>query len=78
MNLDAMLEDLEELVLCESFSADHEAVARSAKVVADQGPGCSDAAETIVIDGVTHLRWSFGAPRALCSATTTRSGRSGR
>ncbi|WP_371783630.1 M20/M25/M40 family metallo-hydrolase [Streptosporangium subroseum] len=66
MNLNAMLEDLEELVVCESFSADHEAVARSAKVVADQGARLLGARpETIVIDGVTHLRWSFGAPRAL-------------
>ncbi|AWS49012.1 glutamate carboxypeptidase [Streptosporangium sp. 'caverna'] len=61
-----MLEDLEELVLCESFSADHEAVARSAEVVADQGTRLLGARpETIVIDGVTHLRWSFGTPRAL-------------
>ncbi|WP_204358411.1 M20/M25/M40 family metallo-hydrolase [Streptosporangium sp. 'caverna'] len=66
MNLNAMLEDLEELVLCESFSADHEAVARSAEVVADQGTRLLGARpETIVIDGVTHLRWSFGTPRAL-------------
>ena len=61
-----MLEDLEELVVCESFSADHGAVARSAKVVADQGTRLLGARpETIVIDGVTHLRWSFGTPRVL-------------
>ncbi|MER6826045.1 M20 family metallopeptidase [Streptosporangium sp. NPDC000563] len=66
MNLDVMLEDLEELVACESFSADHEAVARSARVVADQGFRRLGArAETIVIDGVTHLRWTFGTPRVL-------------
>jgi glutamate carboxypeptidase len=66
VNLNAMLEDLEELVVCESFSADHEAVARSAKVVADQGTRLLGARpETIVIDGVAHLRWSFGTPRAL-------------
>jgi glutamate carboxypeptidase len=66
MNLGHILEDLEELVVCESFSADHEAVARSAKVVADQGARLLGARpETIVIDGVTHLRWSFGTPRAL-------------
>ena len=59
-----MLDDLEELVVCESFSADHEAVARSAKVVAEQGARRLGAApETIVIDGVTHLRWRFGTPR---------------
>ncbi|MFF5207032.1 M20 family metallopeptidase [Streptosporangium sp. NPDC000396] len=66
MNLDRMLQDLEELVVCESFSADHEAVARSAGVVADQGYGKLGARpETIVIDGVTHLRWAFGTPRVL-------------
>lgn len=66
MNLDVMLEDLEELVACESFSADHEAVARSAKVVADQGFRRLGARpETIVIGGVTHLRWTFGTPRVL-------------
>ncbi len=61
-----MLDDLGELVSCESFSADHQAVARSAKVVAAQGRARLGAPpETIVIDGVTHLRWSFGAPRVL-------------
>lgn len=35
--LPAMLADLEELVLCESFSADHAAVARSAEVVGALG-----------------------------------------
>ncbi|MGJ6966657.1 M20/M25/M40 family metallo-hydrolase [Streptosporangium sp. G11] len=66
MNLDVMLEDLEELVVCESFSADHLAVARSARVVADQGyRRLGVRAETIVIGGVTHLRWTFGTPRVL-------------
>lgn len=66
VNLGLMLEDLEELVVCESFSADHEAVARSATVVADQGAGRLGARpETIVIDGVSHLRWTFGTPRVL-------------
>ncbi|MGV9778803.1 M20 family metallopeptidase [Streptosporangium sp. NPDC003464] len=66
MNLDVMLEDLAELVVCESFSADHEAVARSARVVADLGFRRLGAhPETIVIDGVTHLRWTFGTPRVL-------------
>ncbi|MEU4409906.1 M20 family metallopeptidase [Streptosporangium sp. NPDC023963] len=61
-----MLEDLRELVVCESFSADHRAVARSARVVADQGHrGLGARAETIVIGGVTHLRWTFGTPRVL-------------
>ncbi len=61
-----MLDDLGELVACESFTADHEAVARSARVVAGQGRTSLGAApETIVIDGVTHLRWRFGTPRVL-------------
>ncbi|WP_424533341.1 M20/M25/M40 family metallo-hydrolase [Sphaerisporangium viridialbum] len=61
-----MLQDLEELVVCESFSADHHAVARSAGVVADQGTRMLGARpETIVIAGVSHLRWTFGTPRVL-------------
>ncbi|MDQ0946660.1 glutamate carboxypeptidase [Streptomyces phaeochromogenes] len=64
--LPAMLADLEELVRCESFSADHAAVARSAKVVGALGRRLLGAGpETIVIDGVTHLRWTFGAPQVL-------------
>lgn len=64
--LPAMLADLEELVLCESFSADHAAVARSAEVVGALGSRLLGAdPETIVIDGVTHLRWAFGTPRVL-------------
>ncbi len=64
--LPAMLADLAELVRCESFSADHAAVARSAEVVGALGARLLGAApETIVIDGVTHLRWIFGAPRVL-------------
>nr|BFE78805.1 hypothetical protein GCM10020093_014060 [Planobispora longispora] len=75
--LDAMLGDLEELVVCESFSADLDAVARSAGVVAAQGTRLLGVPpETIVIDGVTHLRWTFGTPVCSSSATTTRSGRS--
>ncbi|WP_264936228.1 M20 family metallopeptidase [Streptomyces sp. A012304] len=61
-----MLADLEELVLCESFSADHAAVARSAEAVGALGRRLLGAGpETIVIDGVTHLRWIFGTPRVL-------------
>ncbi|WP_093775746.1 M20 family metallopeptidase [Streptomyces sp. yr375] len=61
-----MLADLEELVRCESFSADHAAVARSAEVVGALGARLLGAVpETIVIDGVTHLRWIFGTPRVL-------------
>lgn len=64
--LPAMLADLEDLVLCESFSADHAALARSAEVVSALGTRLLGAGpEVIVIDGVTHLRWSFGTPRVL-------------
>ncbi|NRQ39678.1 M20 family metallopeptidase [Nonomuraea sp. NN258] len=61
-----MIDDLEELVLCESFSSDLEAVARSAKVVAAMGARhLGVQPEFLVIDGVTHLRWTFGTPRVL-------------
>ncbi|MFE9624488.1 M20/M25/M40 family metallo-hydrolase [Streptomyces sp. NPDC006527] len=61
-----MLSDLEELVSCESFSADHDAVARSAEVVGALGARRLAAEpEALVIDGVTHLRWTFGTPRVL-------------
>ncbi len=64
--LPAMLADLEELVACESFSADHAALARSAEVVGALGARLlGRAPETIVIDGVPHLRWTFGTPRVL-------------
>ncbi|MFJ4770928.1 M20/M25/M40 family metallo-hydrolase [Streptomyces uncialis] len=66
MELAAMLADLEELVLCESFSADHEAVARSAAVVAAQGGRLTGTApEVLTVSGVTHLSWTFGTPRVL-------------
>ncbi|MFI6339143.1 M20 family metallopeptidase [Streptomyces sp. NPDC050535] len=61
-----MLADLEELVLCESFSADHAAVAHSAEVVGALGARLLGAEpEAVVVDGVTHLRWTFGSPRVL-------------
>ncbi|MFK4069814.1 M20 family metallopeptidase [Streptomyces sp. NPDC029674] len=61
-----MLDDLEELVSCESCSADHAAVARSAQVVAEQGHRLLGARpQMLVTGGVTHVRWSFGTPRVL-------------
>ncbi|MGA6159699.1 M20 family metallopeptidase [Stenotrophomonas sp. NPDC087984] len=64
--LDAMLADLEELVTCESYSADHAALARSGQVVAAQGGRLLGAPpRTLVIEGVTHLQWGFGTPRVL-------------
>ncbi len=65
-DLDAMLADLEELATCESYSADHAAVARSAQVVADQGSRLlGSRPQTLVVDGVTHVQWTFGTPRIL-------------
>ncbi len=67
-SLPAMLADIEELVTCESPSADLDAVARSADVVARVGERRLGAApERIVLDGRTHLRWRLGGdgPRVL-------------
>lgn len=59
--LPALLADIEELVTCESPSADLDAVATSAHVVARVGTRRLGAApERIVLDGRTHLRWRFG------------------
>ncbi|MDN5851602.1 MAG: M20 family metallopeptidase [Actinomycetia bacterium] len=62
-----MLDDIERLVCCESPSADRDAVARSAEVVADIGSRLLGVPpERIVYDGRTHLRWRFGdGPRVL-------------
>lgn len=58
---DPFIEDLAELVTCESPSADLSAVARSAKVVAAVGRRrLGVAPELLVRDGCTHLRWRFG------------------
>ncbi len=65
-SLDAMLADLEELVTCESYSADHAAVGRSAQVVAAQGRRLLGASpRTLVTEGITHVLWTFGTPRIL-------------
>ncbi len=56
-----LLADLELLINCESPSADLPAVARSADLVAEIGERILGvAAETLVIDGCTHLRWRLG------------------
>ncbi|MEL3944094.1 MULTISPECIES: M20 family metallopeptidase [Streptomyces] len=61
-----MLADLEELVTCESYSADHAAVGRSAQVVAAQGRRLLGASpRTLVTEGITHVLWTFGTPRIL-------------
>lgn len=69
-----MLLDLERLIRCESPTADLDAVARSADLVAALGAHRLGVdAERIVIDGSTHLRWRIGsldpaAPRLLLLA----------
>ncbi|WP_127794314.1 M20 family metallopeptidase [Agromyces sp. LHK192] len=58
-----LLADLEAVVRVESPSADHDAVARSADVVAEVGERrLGFAPERIVVDGSTHLRWHLGSP----------------
>jgi glutamate carboxypeptidase len=59
--LPAMLADIEELVRCESPSADLAAVAASADVVARVGGRMLGVLpERIVLDGRSHLRWRLG------------------
>ncbi|MBO3748048.1 M20 family metallopeptidase [Streptosporangiaceae bacterium NEAU-GS5] len=66
MDLDTMISDLEELVSCESYSTDYAALAQSADVMAAFGRRTlGTAPETVLIDDVPHLRWSFGRPRVL-------------
>ncbi|MDQ0643435.1 M20 family metallopeptidase [Microbacterium murale] len=72
--LPAMLDDIERLVRCESPSADLDAVARSAEVVALIGAKrLGTLPERVEVDGCTHLRWRLGsldagAPRVLVLA----------
>ena len=59
--MESLLADIEELVTCESPSADPAAVARSAAVVARVGERrLGVTPETLAVAGVTHLRWRFG------------------
>jgi glutamate carboxypeptidase len=60
--LPAMLADIEELVSCESPSADLDALAASADVVARVGGRLLGAEpERIAIDSRNHLRWRLGS-----------------
>jgi len=60
--LPQMLDDIKLLIECESPSADLDAVARSAALVAEIGTRLlGQEPETIVVDGCTHLRWRRGA-----------------
>ncbi|MEI7054315.1 M20 family metallopeptidase [Nocardioides sp. CCNWLW239] len=67
IDLQQLLADIRELVEIESPSADLDAVARSAEVVARLGADLLGAPpERLVVDGVTHLRWRLGPePRVL-------------
>ena len=59
--LPRMLDDLAELVGCESPSGDLAAVAASAELVAAQGRRALGVEpERLVVDGCTHLRWRLG------------------
>src|SRR4029077_2071051 len=59
-DLEGILADLRELIECESPSSDLAAVAQSADLVARIGTTrLGVAPERIVVDGCTHLRWSF-------------------
>jgi glutamate carboxypeptidase len=60
--LDSLLADTRAMVECESPSADLDAVARCAEVVARVGAArMGEHPERIVLDGRSHLRWRFGA-----------------
>jgi glutamate carboxypeptidase len=62
--LPAMLDDVGELVRCESPSADLAAVRRSAEAVAALGQRLTGRAPVIIADaGPAHLRWDFGDGR---------------
>ncbi|WP_297081755.1 M20/M25/M40 family metallo-hydrolase [uncultured Demequina sp.] len=66
--LPAMLEDVRRIIECESPSDDLDANARSASVAADvlggrlAQAGLPSEPESLIIDGVTHLRWRLGGP----------------
>lgn len=59
--LPQLLGDVEQLIRCESPSADSAAVARSADLVAQIGEQrLGSAPDRIEVDGTPHLRWSWG------------------
>jgi glutamate carboxypeptidase len=60
--LPAMLDELGELVRCESPSGDFAALERSAEAVAALGQRLTGCAPEVIADaGPAHLRWTFGA-----------------
>ncbi|MFW2514065.1 M20/M25/M40 family metallo-hydrolase [Demequina sp. SO4-13] len=66
--LPAMLDDALRLIECESPSNDTYAIEHSADVTTQvlgavfEAAGLPAEPERMVVDGVTHLRWSFGGP----------------
>ena len=59
--LPAMLDELGDLVRCESPSGDVAALQRSAEAVAALGQRLTGCAPELIADaGPTHLRWTFG------------------
>lgn len=66
IDLDALLDDVRELIECESPSHDLDALQASAAVVTRIGERLLGAApERIELDGKPHLRWTFGTPRVV-------------
>ncbi|MGH3209661.1 MAG: hypothetical protein ACRDNO_18080, partial [Trebonia sp.] len=59
--MDAILADIETLVLCESPSAVRDAVFKSADLVAAVGERyLGTAPELLIVDDCPHLRWRLG------------------
>jgi glutamate carboxypeptidase len=66
MSTDALVEDIAELVTCESPSSDLAAVARCADIVeALAVRRIGTAAERVPVGERVHLRWQFGRPRVV-------------
>jgi glutamate carboxypeptidase len=64
--LDHLVADVEELVSCESPSADHDALSRCADVVDGLARRrIGQGAERLIAGGRTHLRWRSGTPRVV-------------
>jgi glutamate carboxypeptidase len=60
-----MISWLEELVSCESPSSSPEATLECGRVFEALAKPVLGSPERIVVDGLTHLRWTFGTPRVL-------------
>jgi glutamate carboxypeptidase len=71
-----ILDDIAELVTCESPSSDLAAVAASADVVAGLGKRLTgQAPERITIDGCSHLRWRLGGAASSGAPSSQRPAR---